>query len=82
MAPADFEFLINLIAPNIAKKDTTFRAAVLVEERLAVTLRFLATGDSYTNLQYLFKVLKQEIGQSIPQVCQAPAETLKKYSYT
>jgi hypothetical protein len=29
---ADFEFLINLIGSKIAKKDTTYRAAVPIEE--------------------------------------------------
>jgi hypothetical protein len=28
MTPADFEFLINLIGPKIAKNNTTYRAAV------------------------------------------------------
>jgi hypothetical protein len=32
--------------------DTTHRATVPVQERLAVTLRFLAKGDLYTNLQF------------------------------
>jgi hypothetical protein len=67
IAPADFEFLINLIGPKIAEKDTIYRAAVPVEERLAVTLRFMTTGDSYTSLQYLFKFSKEAAGQIIPE---------------
>ena len=51
MAPADFELPINLFGPKILKMDTRFRASVRVQERLIVTLRFLATGDSYTGLQ-------------------------------
>jgi hypothetical protein len=66
MTPEDFEILINLISPKIAK-DTAYRAAVPVEERLAVTLRILATGDSYTSLEYLLKISKQAIGQIIPE---------------
>jgi hypothetical protein len=62
MAPADFEFLINLIGPKTAKKDTAYRAAV--------PLRVLATGDSYTSLQYLFKTSKKAIGRIIPEVCE------------
>jgi hypothetical protein len=49
MAPAHYELLINSFGPKIAM-DTTYRAAVLLEERLAVTMRVLITGDSHTSL--------------------------------
>ena len=46
MSSADFEVLLNLIGPKIEKKNTYLRNSVLVKERLAITLRFLATRDS------------------------------------
>jgi hypothetical protein len=39
MSPTKFEFLINLIGEQICLKDTTFRKAVQVKGRLALTLR-------------------------------------------
>jgi hypothetical protein len=47
MSLSEFEFLINSIGEKISKKDTAFRKAISVQERLALTLRFLASGDSY-----------------------------------
>ncbi|KFM66758.1 hypothetical protein X975_13353, partial [Stegodyphus mimosarum] len=40
-----FEFILNGISTQIAKNNTRFRAAIPPGERLAVTLRFLATGN-------------------------------------
>nr|CAH7742994.1 unnamed protein product [Callosobruchus chinensis] len=61
MSSENFEILINLIGPKVEEKNTRFREAIPIKERLAITMRFLATGDSYTSLQYLFKVYKQLI---------------------
>jgi hypothetical protein len=49
MTQADFQF------PKIAKQDATYRAAVPVEKRLALTQHVLAPGTSYTSLRNLSK---------------------------
>ncbi|CAK1592268.1 unnamed protein product [Parnassius mnemosyne] len=60
-------------------KNGYYRKAISVEERLSITWRFLASGDSYTILQYLFRVSKQSISVIVPETCQAIVEALKDY---
>lgn len=79
MTSTDFEYLITSIGPRIARKDTSFRDAIPVQERLAITLRFLATGDSYRSLSYLFKVAPPTISAIIPVVCDALIDTLQDF---
>lgn len=78
MSAEDFEFLLNKIGSKISKQDTVFRPSIPIEERFAITLRFLATGDSYTSLMYLFKVSKQLISRIVPEVCIAIIEALQE----
>lgn len=78
LTPEMFTKLLNLVKPIIEKKDT-FRKTIPPKERLAMTLRYLATGDSYTSIAYLFKVSKQIVSLIIPSVCEAIAQVLKEY---
>ncbi|XP_054263992.1 uncharacterized protein LOC128987260 [Macrosteles quadrilineatus] len=77
MTSEDFEFIIFMIGHKIGKKDTKFRDAIPVREKLAVTLRFLASGDSYQSLSYLFKISKSAISLLIPEVCEALIDLFK-----
>lgn len=79
MTRNDFDLLCSLIEPRVKKVDTVFREALTVRERLAITLRFLSTGDSYTSLQYLFRVSKQSISKIVPEVCEAIVTALTDY---
>lgn len=38
---------------------------------MAITLRFLATGDSYKSLSYAFRVAHNTISYSVPATCRA-----------
>ncbi|CAG4936669.1 unnamed protein product [Parnassius apollo] len=56
MTPDSFEELHNLIKPCITKLDTRFRDAISSKERLGLTLRFLATGDTYKTLSFSYRM--------------------------
>ena len=42
--------------------------------RIAVTLRYMATGDSYKSLQYGFRVAHNTISKVVPETCEAIVE--------
>jgi hypothetical protein len=68
MTASDFELLVTIIGSKVSRQDTNYRKSITVNERLAVTLRFLATGDSYQSIIYLFKISKQSIYDSARSV--------------
>ena len=67
----DFNMLSEGIAAYVQKMDTNYRQAITVTEQLAVTLRFLATGDSYHSLSYLTKISVSKISAIVPKVCKS-----------
>lgn len=44
MTPEMFDWLVSKVSPLIRKQDTHLRPSIPPDERLAVTLRHLATG--------------------------------------
>ena len=48
-----YEEVLNLVKPMIVIQDTIMREAISPNERLSITLRFLATGNSFQDLKFL-----------------------------
>nr|CAI5839359.1 unnamed protein product [Callosobruchus analis] len=79
MSHTDFENLLELVTPHIQRQDTNYHDSISPRMRLAITLRFLATGDSYKSLMYLFQVSYSTISLIVPEVCEAISSVLKDY---
>ncbi len=77
MSAEEFEYLLNEIGPKIWKCDTNMRKTIPVKESLAVTLWFLANGNIFTSIWYLFIMLHQPISCILPEVCKALIEVLE-----
>ncbi|XP_061717029.1 uncharacterized protein LOC133524889 isoform X1 [Cydia pomonella] len=78
MSQDDFTFLLNKIGPHISKIDTNMRQCIPTQARFAIALRFLATGDSYKSLSYLFKVSIQTVSRCVDDVCKAIMQELRE----
>ena len=65
-----YQELLRRIGPRIAKS-IEGRPPLDPALKLNITLRFLATGDSYRDLEYQFLVAHNTISKFIPEVCEA-----------
>lgn len=69
--PDLFHELLQRVGPRIERQNTFMRKSLEPGLRLAVTLRYLATGDSYKSLEYGFRVANNSISRIIPETCEA-----------
>ena len=82
MSPERFQHLLDLVRPHIEKEDTKFRKAISAAERLAITLRFLATGDSQQTLSFSFRVGKATVRKIVAETSDAIYSVLKEKKKT
>ncbi|KAK3920137.1 Protein ALP1-like [Frankliniella fusca] len=60
-----FDCLLEKVEPFITKRSN--RKSVSAGERLAITLRYLASGDSQSSLSYLFRLSNQAISKIVTE---------------
>ena len=51
-----FQELLSLISSDLQKTETRMRKPIPPKERLALTLRFLATGETFRSLEFQFRI--------------------------
>ena len=56
-----FHHLVEVMTPRIVKKNTRMRPPISPSERLALTLRFIATGETFRSLEFQFRVSRTAI---------------------
>ena len=71
MSPERYGHLLRLVSPLIKKQDTNLRKAILAGERLAVTLRFLASGESQQSLSFAYRIGKSTLSCMLRETCDA-----------
>ena len=70
MLPAKLEKLLRLVAPKISKSSAK-RESISAEERLCVTLRFLASGDSQSTISGSYRISRSSISRIVRETTQA-----------
>ena len=71
MSPESYDVLLRHVEPHISKKNTRFRESVPVRTRLAVTLRYLASGESQQSLSWFFRLSRTTVSKIVKETCKA-----------
>jgi len=70
------EELLELITPLIKKKNTVMREAISPRDRLSITLRYLATGNSFQDLSYSTRIAPNTLSKLVPETLKAIIKVL------
>ena len=73
MVPSMFDELLRLVGPSLVKKTTNLREPISAEIRLAITLRYLAAGESKASLSFNYRVARSTVCEILDEV---PAKIL------
>ncbi|XP_069599660.1 uncharacterized protein [Ranitomeya imitator] len=71
MSQDSFRDLLGRVKGAIQRQDTQLRRAIPAEERLLVTLRFLATGESLSSLHFQYRLGISTLSGIVADTCRA-----------
>ncbi|XP_069819612.1 uncharacterized protein [Dendropsophus ebraccatus] len=77
MSVSTFDRLLCDLRPGLIYQDTDMRLAITPEERLIVTLRFLATGNTFASLHFEFLLGISTIAMIVRSTCDVIWERLR-----
>ena len=74
MQPAMLDEIVERLTPRITKQTTNWRPALDPGLKVALTLRHLAAGAKYKDMQYAWRVPHNTISLVVREVCRAILE--------
>ncbi|XP_044133206.1 uncharacterized protein LOC122925927 [Bufo gargarizans] len=77
MSMESFDHLLTSLHPDLNFRDTSMRRSISAEQRLIVTLRFLATGNSFASLHFEFLLGISTISGIVCHTCKVIWQRLR-----
>ena len=71
--------LLKMVEPLIVKQTTNMRQPISPTERLSITLRYLATGNTFEDQTFVSAIVPQTIGNIVIEACEAIISCLHDY---
>ncbi|XP_025406489.1 uncharacterized protein LOC112680568 isoform X2 [Sipha flava] len=78
MSKNTFKKLLSGIKNNIRKQDTVMRKSIPPNEKLALTLRYLGSGYTMSDLHIDYRIRLSTISNIVREVCESLWATFKK----
>ena len=76
MPHAKFLALVEVVGPLLTKQETHMRTCIAPNERLALAIGYLATGETFQSLSFQFRIGKSTVSQILMEVCDAIYQVL------
>jgi hypothetical protein len=80
--PELFHSMVQRLTTYLEKQRTWMREPLSPAHRLAITLRYMATGETYTSLQYNWRVAHNTISKIVTETCMALVIVYRKEQLT
>uniref|UniRef100_A0AAV2JBD5 Nuclease HARBI1 n=1 Tax=Knipowitschia caucasica TaxID=637954 RepID=A0AAV2JBD5_KNICA len=76
MSVAKMEELLSIVGPEIQMCDTNYRDSIDAKQRLAVTIRFLASGESFRSLAFQYRLGRSTTANIVHSTLRAIEKTM------
>nr|CAH7713800.1 unnamed protein product [Callosobruchus chinensis] len=67
MKAEQFNNKMEKVTPTLLKTNTPMREAISSKIKLEITLRYLATGDYFKSLEFLYRMPKSTMSLFVPE---------------
>ena len=81
MSPESFNILLRHVEPHISKKNTRFCESVPASTRLAVTLRYFASGQSQQSLSLSFRLGRTTVSKIVRGLVKRFGKSYPQFTY-
>ena len=81
MSPTTYEKLLSFVATDLTKETTRMREPICPGQRVAITLKYLTTGNAHTTIAASYRVSPTTVGRIIHETCSAIWNRLSEQNY-
>ena len=76
MPHSKFLELVEVVGPLLTKQETHMRTSIAPNERRALGIRYLVTGETFQSLSFQLRIGKSTVSESVMDVCGAIYQVL------